>query len=192
MILTSLAIVAAVCLLVCLAIGWILTLVGLPGNWVIVAAAALYAWIIPHTWRLDVGWRWVIAVALLAAIGELLESLAGAFGTQRAGGSRRAALGALIGSMIGGISGAFVALPVPLVGPLVGAILFGGVGAALGAVVAELSGGSEVATSWRVGRAGRLATRPPQIAHRWQSKPTDVLSRGDPWHCFAIGGRSVL
>ena len=154
------AAVLAAGLLVTLAVtSWLLNLVGLPGNWIVLALAALYAWLIPASWRGDFGWRWLVALAVLATVGELLEFLASALGTQHAGGSRRSAVGALIGSMIGGIVGATVALPIPVVGPVIGALLMGGIGAAVGAVVGELSAGGESRRSWEIGHAafwGRL------------------------------------
>ena len=156
---TALALLA-VTLLICVALfSWVLTLLGLPGNWLIVAACGLYAGLIPASWRFELGWPWVLGLLALAAVGEALEFLAGAVGTQRAGGSRRSAVGALVGSLVGGIGGAVFALPIPVIGPLLGAILFGGVGAAVGALLAELSGGSHASKSWRVGWAafwGRL------------------------------------
>jgi hypothetical protein len=136
-----------------------LTLLGLPGNWIVLLLAALYAWVIPNTWRCDIGPKWVIALVVLAVIGEAVEFLAGALGTQQAGGSRRSAIGALVGSMVGGIVGATVALPVPLIGPVIGALVVGGVGAAIGAVVGELSAGGQANRSWQIGQAafwGRL------------------------------------
>lgn len=147
----ALAVLAALLLVVLTLAGWALTLLGLPGNWLMLGLAAVYAWLIPDSWRADIGMRWIVALLVLAALGELLEFAAGAVGTQRAGGSRRSAIGALVGSLIGGVFGATVALPIPVIGPIVGALLFGGVGAAVGAVAGELSVGSKSEDSWRVG-----------------------------------------
>ena len=157
---TLLAILAAVMLVIFVVACWALTVVGLPGNWLNAVLVACYAWLIPDTWRVDIGWKWIVACFALAAVGEAVEFAAGAVGTSRAGGSRRSAVGALVGSLVGGLGGAFVALPVPVIGPLVGAIFFGGVGAAVGAAVAEKSAGADAERSIRVGQGafwGRLA-----------------------------------
>ncbi len=100
---------------------------GLPGTWVMVAAALVY-----HlTERGTVGVATVLGTAVLALIAEVLEfSLAARYAKQY-GGSRRAAWGAIIG----GFAGAFVGVPVPVMGPVVGAFA----GAFLGALVAELT-----------------------------------------------------
>jgi uncharacterized membrane protein YhaH (DUF805 family) len=59
-------------LVVVLLVGWGLNLLTLPGNWLMVAAVAGYAWWGALSW-------WSVAVlALLATIGEVLEALAGA------------------------------------------------------------------------------------------------------------------
>ncbi|HTU27053.1 MAG TPA: DUF456 domain-containing protein [Pirellulales bacterium] len=145
------------CLL--LAVGWIMTLLALPGNWLLVAAAAGYAWLVSDDSRLGLGWPTVTALAVLAVVGELLELVAASRGVRQAGGSRWSALLALLGSVAGGFVGMFAGLPIPIVGPLIAAILFAGVGAALGAVAGESLGGRSLAESHPVGLAafrGRL------------------------------------
>lgn len=132
---------------------WLLNLVGLPGNWLIVAAAALYAWLLPGDSRAAVGWPVVATVAGLAVLGEVLELVAGAAGVKRAGGSRWAAALALAGSLAGGITGVVVGVPVPVVGPIVAAVLFAAGGAFAGAVVGEQWAGGSEAGSYEVGRA---------------------------------------
>lgn len=117
-----------------------LTLLGLPGNWLMVAGTVLLAW-----------WRWdthrpagdqmfsigtLAAIVLLAGAGEILEFLAAALGAKRAGASRRGAWGALGGGFVGGIVGTFL-IPIPLLGTLVGACL----GAGFCAWGLELAGG---------------------------------------------------
>ncbi|MBN2580301.1 MAG: DUF456 domain-containing protein [Pirellulales bacterium] len=139
--------------------GWLLTLVGLPGNWLMVAAVIVYALLIPQQSPAGLGWGVVAALVVLAALGELLEFLAGALGAAKAGGSRRGAVLALAGSMVGGIVGLFVGLPIPLVGSLLGAVLLAGAGAFIGAVVGEQWKGRSLDDSCRIGRAafwGRL------------------------------------
>ncbi len=139
--------------------GILLTLLGLPGNWLIVAAVAVYAYNVKDAGRADIGIAVAIAVFVLAAIGELLEFAAGAWGASRAGGSRRSATLALVGSVVGGISGSIVGLPIPVIGPLLAAVFFAALGALLGAMAGEIWKGRTLEQGWTVGRAafhGRL------------------------------------
>jgi len=149
----------AVLLLLVLLAGWLMTLLGLPGNWLMVAAAALYAWLMPGDSPQDVGWPLVAALGILALLGELLEALAGLLGAAKAGASKRAAALSLAGSIVGGIAGIFIGTPIPIVGQLVAAILLAGAGALAGAMLGETWAGRPLRESWRVGRAafwGRL------------------------------------
>src|SRR5262245_29395180 len=88
--------------------GWVMTVVGLPGNWVIVGGAVVYALIVPADQRLGMSWYVVAALGTVALAGEIFEFIASALGVSRVGGSRRAAALALGGSIIGGIVGIFV------------------------------------------------------------------------------------
>jgi uncharacterized protein len=150
---TRMEILAAILLALVLAAGWVLQLVGLPGNWLIVAAVALYAWLIGPDAATALGWPAVIAILVLAIIGEVVEFAAGALGVTAVGGSRRGALLAIVGSMIGGILGLFVGLPIPVIGSLIAAIVFGGLGALAGAVVGETWKGHDFDTSLEIGKA---------------------------------------
>jgi uncharacterized protein len=146
------ALLLTVVLLAC----WMLTLVGMPGNWLMVVATAIYAYFMPAAF----GWKVVVIVAALAAFGEIIELLAGAMGAAKAGGSRRGALMALVGSILGGIVGVFMGIPIPLVGPILAAVLFGGLGALVGAILGETWAGRDLSTSWQVAKLafwGRLA-----------------------------------
>lgn len=137
---------------------WSLNLIGLPGNWMVVAAAAAYAWLAPGPGG---GLRWaaVAVVTGLAVLGEVVEFVASSGGVRRVGGSRRGAVLALAGSVVGAVTGLFVGVPVPIIGSVAAALLFAGIGALLGAMLGELWEGRSLAASWRVGRAafrGRL------------------------------------
>lgn len=123
-----------------------LVVVGLPGNWLIVATTAGVAW-----------WKWdpehqlispwtLVALVAVAAMGEVLEFVAGAAGAKQAGGSTRGAAGALGGGLVGALVGTFL-IPIPLIGSLMGAAG----GAALGAWAMEMSGGKEMEASVRIG-----------------------------------------
>jgi len=133
--------------------GWLLTLMGLPGNWLMVAAVGLYAWLIPTTGSSQITWFTPLAMSALAAVGELAELVAGVWGARRAGGSRRAAIFSLIGSLAGALLGATLGIPIPLVGSPVAALLGGALGALAGAAFAEQTLGESTRQSLRVGLA---------------------------------------
>jgi len=123
--------------------GWVLNLFLLPGLWLMVAAAAGYAWI-TSGWYLGI--KSLIALLVLAILAEIAEFVAGSAGAKKAGGTRRAMVGALIGALLGGIL--FTGLvPIPILGTLVGVCL----GAFLGAGLIELLIRREVWHSTRVG-----------------------------------------
>ena len=143
-----------------LAVGWVMTLLAMPGNWLIVAAAAasMPGWCRSMAgsvwggkpWRRWPFWPWSAS---------WLELLAAARGVRQAGGSRWSAVLALLGSIAGATVGIFVGVPIPVVGSLVAAIVFAGVGAALGAMAGESMLGRAWTESREVGWAafrGRL------------------------------------
>ncbi len=138
---------------------WFLNLLGLPGNWLIVAAAVLYAWLVPEDTRAALGWPVVGVVSGLAVLGELVELAASAAGVKKVGGSRRGAILALFGSVVGAITGMIVGVPIPIVGSLIAALVFAGAGAMLGAMLGESWKGRSLEASWEVSKAafwGRL------------------------------------
>ncbi|NOZ39342.1 MAG: DUF456 domain-containing protein [Planctomycetes bacterium] len=151
-----LLITAILLLLIAIGVGWALTLMGLPGNWLMVAAAALYAWLTPTTGPTQITWITLLVMTVLAFGGELAELAAGVWGARRAGGSRRAAIFSLVGSMAGALLGASLGLPIPLIGPPVAALLGGALGALAGAAFAEQSRGETSRHSLRVGIAAFL------------------------------------
>jgi uncharacterized protein YqgC (DUF456 family) len=140
-------------LLLVLALSWCLTLFSLPGNWLIVLAAAVYASLTISDGEPEIGWVTVAVLAGLATAGEVLEFAAGAFGTSRAGGSKRGALLAIAGAVIGSGVGAMVGLPIPVVGSIVGVLLFASLGAMTGAIVGESWKGRTLDESIEVGQA---------------------------------------
>ncbi len=138
---------------------WLLNLLGLPGNWMIAAATAVYVWLIPEQGSSNLRWIAVAIVTGLALLGELVELAASAASVKRVGGSRRGAILALFGSVAGAMTGLFVGLPIPIIGSVIAAILFAGVGALFGAMLGETMKGRSLADSWKVGHAafwGRL------------------------------------
>lgn len=107
----------------------ILTVFQLPGTWIVLAAAAGYAWY--GEWA-RIGWRTLAVLAAVAIAAELAETASSFWLAKRGGGSRRAAWWGLLG----GLAGAFLlTIPVPIVGTLIGAAA----GCFGGALAAELS-----------------------------------------------------
>ena len=152
-------IVWALLFLLLLATGWILTLLAMPGNWLMVTAAAVYVLLVPKGSPAAIGWGVVAVLLALALAGEIVELVAAALGAATIGGSRRGALLALLGSLLGAMAGVFLGLPIPVVGPIVAAVLFACLGALAGAMLGETWKGRSLGESWRIGKGafwGRL------------------------------------
>jgi len=129
-------------LLLIAALGVAITVVGLPGLWLLVGAAALYAW-----WTGSdayIGWWSIFALIALGLVAEVVEFIAGSAGAGKAGGSKRAMVGAIVGALVGGI---LLSIPLPLIGAIIGACL----GAFAGASLVELAIRRDIAHSMRVG-----------------------------------------
>lgn len=142
-----------------MAIAWLTTLFALPGNWIIVAVAALFAYLFPGDEGRGVAWIVVGVLFGLAVFGEVVEFAAGAAGAKKVGGSRRSVLMAIVGTMIGSIVGAMIGVPIPIFGPIIGALGGGAAGAFAGAFLGEQWIGSDVPRSVSVGKGafvGRL------------------------------------
>ncbi len=109
-----------------LLVGLALDLLGLFGNWIILAAVILaYAF----SGFEHFGIPSIIVLFFLAAAGEIIEALASAYGAKRFGGVK----GTMVAALVGTIVGAIVGTPVPIVGSLIGACA----GAFIGAVSYE-------------------------------------------------------
>jgi uncharacterized protein YqgC (DUF456 family) len=122
-----------------LIIGVCMIPVGLPGLWLIVAAAPVYDWL---TGTHQIGITTVVGVALLAVTAEVLDLALSARAARKSGGSQRAAWAAAIG----GLLGALIGVPIPVEGSVVGALM----GVFLGALVAEFTRGTGAVGSVRV------------------------------------------
>lgn len=126
---------------------------GLPGTWVMIAAAMGYGYVAGE----GIGFPTLVVIFALAVVGEVIEFTLAARYTRKYGGSRRAGWGAIIG----GIIGAIVGVPVPIIGSVIGAFA----GAFLGALVAERTRGAtttdatRVATGALLGRAAAVAAK---------------------------------
>lgn len=108
-------------------VGLGLDLLGLFGNWIILAAMVI-AWIAMGFAHF--GWIGIGTMFALAVLGEVLETVAAGFGAKKFGGSKGSMLAALTGCLGGAVL--FTPLiPVPLIGTLIGACLGAFIGAAL-------------------------------------------------------------
>lgn len=106
-------------------VGFVLTLLTLPGIWLPVAVALIFQWFVPGLFP----W-WAIGVAAgLGVLAEVLELAASAAGSTKAGGTKRAAAGAILGTVAGAIVGSMI-LFFP-VGTIVGAVAGAGIGASV-------------------------------------------------------------
>ncbi|TWT47044.1 hypothetical protein KOR42_42410 [Thalassoglobus neptunius] len=116
---------------------WGTTLLMGPGNWLILFFSALYAYLLPLDLQPRVSWTVVGVLAVLAILGEILESAAGAAGVTRLGGTRRGALYSIVGAFIGTFTGAMMGVPIPFIGSVVAAVFGGALGAFGGAYLGE-------------------------------------------------------
>jgi uncharacterized protein YqgC (DUF456 family) len=124
-----------------------LVLMQMPGTWLMLGLTAAFTW-----WRWGAGspsisvWT-LVALLVLALIGEAIEFIAGSFGARKAGGSKRGAAGAIVGGVIGAVVGSF-AIPVPVAGTLIGACL----GAGIGSMGGDLWAGRQWREAFAAGR----------------------------------------
>ena len=113
---------------------------GLPGLWLMLAAAFTYDLLMPGPDPIGI---WNIGGALiLAVLAEVAEfTLAGKY-ARKYGGSRRAGWGAILGGIVGAVMG----VPVPIVGSVIGAFA----GAFVGAMAFEYWGNRDASAATRV------------------------------------------
>ncbi|MGA2498572.1 MAG: DUF456 domain-containing protein [Tepidisphaeraceae bacterium] len=139
-----------VILLLVMLAGVLLTLMTLPGLWLMLAATAGYAWL-THFKYISLT---MLGILLgITVVAEILETFAAGHMARKSGGSRRASIGALVGGVAGA---ALLAVPLPVIGILVGACL----GAFAGAMLMEVTKRGDAAKSLDVGIAaakGKLA-----------------------------------
>lgn len=129
------------CLVAVMLVGLGITIMTLPGLWLMLGATALYAW---ATHRLFIGWGTLGVLLAITVLAEVLETSSAGAAARRVGAGRRGTWGALIGGIVGGI---FLTIPLFLIGTLIGVCL----GSFLGAMIAEMSGGREVGRSALIG-----------------------------------------
>lgn len=105
-----------------MALSLMLIFLGLPGTWVIIGLAGLWA---AFSGTGVFGWQFFSLVVALAAAGEAAEFLAGHYGSKKYGGSSKGSIGGMVGALVGAI----------LCAPL-----FFGFGALLGALAGAYAG----------------------------------------------------
>jgi len=129
-------------LILCNALFLLLVLFALPGNWLMVVSTCLFAW-----WQEGVFSIYtLVAIGVLATLGELFEFFGGMGGAKKAGARWFGAFGALLGAIIGAVVCTFL-IPIFMLGTLIGAC----VGASTGALVFELASGRRIEESARSG-----------------------------------------
>ncbi len=138
---------------------WLTNLVGLPGNWLVVVMAAAIASLATPPATMPFGWVAVTVLITLAALGELIEFVAGAAGAAQRGASRRSVALSIVGTFVGGLAGAIVGLPIPVIGSLVASLFGGALGAFAGAYIGEHTSRKTATESFAAGKGafvGRL------------------------------------
>ena len=129
----------------------LISLAGVPGNWLMIGSSLLFDWLVIRDQDVFVLWT-VIAVVAIAVIGELIEIIAGALGAKKFGGTKRASIGALLGAVLGAILGTIFLAFIPIIGTIIGAVF----GAFSCATLMELSGGRTRQESIRAGQGAAL------------------------------------
>lgn len=114
--------------------GLVSLIFGLPGTFIILGASVLFGW---YGGFSDITVRVIIILVVLALAGELIEFLLGILGSKKYESSNRA----IVGSIIFGIIGAVMGAPFFFgIGAVIGAFA----GAFAGAILMELSQGKKM------------------------------------------------
>lgn len=116
---------AATSLALAAVLGFVLTLLTLPGLWLPVLVALGFQWFEATMFS----WWTIGAAVLLGVAAEALEFVATAAGAAKAGGTKRSAAGAILGTIAGALVGS--ALLLFPIGTILGAVVGAGAGAVL-------------------------------------------------------------
>ncbi|MCJ2164282.1 MULTISPECIES: DUF456 domain-containing protein [unclassified Pseudodesulfovibrio] len=122
----------AILLIIGLAFSQVLQIFSLPANWVALGLVSLWKYVYPESME----WSFIIGMAVVAVVAEVLEFGLQAWGAGRYGASTRGNVGGIIGAIAGAIFGASFLFGL---GALIGALG----GAYLGCLVAEMPGRSK-------------------------------------------------
>ncbi|MBI4720346.1 MAG: DUF456 domain-containing protein [Chitinivibrionia bacterium] len=114
---------------------------GLPGIWVLVAVALIFALATHFT---AITWFYLLLCVGLAVLGEIIESVLGVAVVAKKGGGRYGIFGTFLGGLLGVIAGA------PLAPPF-GSLVLGFAGSFAGAVAGEYIAYRKLESAVRVG-----------------------------------------
>lgn len=140
---------------------WTTNLFMLPGNWLIVAFAAVAAYFLPEQPESGLGFGWALVAVLggLALVGEFVEAFGSASKAKLHGASRRSMVLSILFAMLGAAVGGVIGAPLALVGGVVAIIVGALAGAFAGTYLGETWKGRRGAERWAISRAalvGRL------------------------------------
>jgi uncharacterized protein YqgC (DUF456 family) len=124
-------------------VGRVLAAFTLPGLWLMLAAAAGYAFL---TGGHYLGEKSLIVLLILALGAEIAEFVLGGAGAKKAGASKWGIVGGILGGILGGLF-LTALIPIPVLGTIIGICL----GSFAGAFGIELIMGQPVAQSVRIG-----------------------------------------
>ncbi|HSV14951.1 MAG TPA: DUF456 domain-containing protein [Tepidisphaeraceae bacterium] len=125
-------------------VGLLLAAFTLPGLWLMLAAAAGYAFL---THGQYLSYKTLIALLVLAAIAEIAEFVLGGAGAKKAGASKWGIVGGLVGAILGGL---FLTGVIPIFAPL-STIIGICLGSFAGAFGIELALGRPIMQSVNIG-----------------------------------------
>jgi uncharacterized protein YqgC (DUF456 family) len=120
---------------------WLSTVLGFPGNWILVGVAVIIALVSRFS---AMTWGYLLLCVGAATLGEVVESTLGAVVVVRRGGTWWGVAGSVLGGFAGVILGAGVAPPL-------GSVVFGFVGAFFGAVLGEFARQRQLEPAVRIG-----------------------------------------
>jgi uncharacterized protein YqgC (DUF456 family) len=133
---------------------WFLNFFSLPGNWLIVGSAALFAYLFPIEEGYGLSWANVGTLAALAFTAEVIEFISSSMGLAK-GSSKRSAALALVGSFVGGLFGASIGIPFLFLSPI-SILFFSCIGAWAGAFIGEYWKTNQMQMAMNVGYAALM------------------------------------
>lgn len=139
----STVMIANIVFILAILAGVIMTIIGMPGNLIILLAGILYGYY-DHFDKMD--YAVLVIVLGIFVIAEIIEFIAGLVGAKKEKASKRAMFATFIGTIIGGIWGTAI---LPVIGSLLGALF----GAFIATALAEYSKTKDLDQAKRVGKS---------------------------------------
>lgn len=139
----STVMIANIAFILAILAGVIMTIIGLPGNLIILLTGLLYGYY-DHFDKMD--YAILVIVLGIFIIAEIIEFVAGVVGAKKEKASKRAMFATFIGTIVGGIWGTAI---LPVLGSLLGALC----GAFIATAVAEYSKTKDLDQAKRVGKS---------------------------------------